>query len=436
VFAASWRYELAIVTVEGDQEASDIALFVIAAGAASAIAVSVGLAIVEALPAKAGLSAALRQAFVALPPSLILASITMAGTHLCMRHRRFTRLAVHQVASAALTAAAQIGLFAVDLPISRLVTGFVLGQLSASFVLVPVLAPTVAKSAREPALLSRLVRAGKAHRGHFLYTVPYSLVTQLYFQLPLILLGSVFSTRDAGWFSLAFRTTLAPITMVPTAVAQVLFPEMARDRERLDIWESRLLALMMGLGVLMAPMVAAILVFGPDLYEVVLGNGWREAGVLAQLIIFSNLMNGLASGYDRLYFVLGRLRTALVVICAVSVLSLLLMLAAFRISPVPQWLVGGWALGHVVTALAWMMTIYKVAGYSLAALVKRLGGVTAIVAGLATAMVGVTDILGRDIWLAVSLAIGTGLAYGAIAYGAFRPLRTYLVHGAGGSSST
>jgi O-antigen/teichoic acid export membrane protein len=431
VFAASWRYELAIVTVEGDQEASDIALFVIAAGVTSAVAFAAGLAVIELLPSKAGLSASVRAAFVGLPPSLLLASATMAGTQLCTRQRRFGRIAIHQLAFAAMTAAAQIGLVGVDLPFSRLVTGFVVGQFAAVFVFADILLPTLLTSARKPVLLSRLTRVAKDHRGHFLYTVPYSLVTQFYFQLPLILLGSLFSAKEAGWFSLAFRTTFAPITMVPTAFAQVLFPELARDRDRLDHWEPRLLALLMGLGVLMAPAVAAILVFGPDLYELGLGHGWREAGAFAQLLIFSNLLNGIASGYDRLYFVLGRLRTALAVMFTVSILSLLLMFASFQISPVPLWLVGGWAVGHLVTALAWMATIYRVAGFSLLALTKRLAAVAAFVAALAAAMIGARNALPDRLWLLVLLGTGTALVYGVAMRRTLWPLKTHIAHSDG-----
>src|SRR6185437_14678465 len=43
VFAASWRYEVAIVTVDADREANDVALFVFGAGITSAIIAAVGL---------------------------------------------------------------------------------------------------------------------------------------------------------------------------------------------------------------------------------------------------------------------------------------------------------------------------------------------------------------------------------------------------------
>ena len=50
----------------------------------------------------------------------------------------------------------------------------------------------------------------------------------------------------------------------------------------------------------------AKLAFGPELYAMVLGERWREAGLVAQILIVPNLIMALASGCDRLYFILQR----------------------------------------------------------------------------------------------------------------------------------
>jgi len=75
-------------------------------------------------------------------------------------------------------------------------------------------------------------------------------VTQVYYQLRLILIGAFLGTKEVGYFSLAYRTTFVPMTLLPGTLAQVFFPELARDRERLWLWESRLLTSMLGIGVL------------------------------------------------------------------------------------------------------------------------------------------------------------------------------------------
>src|SRR5689334_20768324 len=68
--ASSWRYELAIVTVDDEAGAHDAAFFVVVAGAAAMI---VGLAVVGAFgifAAGFGLSAALAASLMAVPPTI------------------------------------------------------------------------------------------------------------------------------------------------------------------------------------------------------------------------------------------------------------------------------------------------------------------------------------------------------------------------------
>lgn len=430
VLAASWRYEVAVVTVETDDEANDIALFIIVAGLASATVASIALLLIEMLPGGAGISSSLRRALIGLPLSLVLASAILAGTNICIRERRFGRVALHQIVLTVVTAAAQILLADVEMPGSRLVVGFLLGQFVGLAVLVSPLTRALARSARMPGLAERLIVVARRHSGHFFYTVPYSLVAQFYYQLPLMLLGVMFSTKEVGFFSLAFRTTFTPITLIPTALAQVFFPEMARDKDRLGHWEARLLTLLVALGIGLAPAVAALIVIGPDIYAVVLGEGWRHAGLFAQLMIFANLMNGLATGYDRIYFVLHRQSTALAVISSIVAVSVLFMLAAEWLGGGPAWLVGGWSAGHLVLALAWMITIYQIAGFSLRALLGRWAVIAATTAALAVGMMLSARALQGEA-LAVLVVLAVAVAYCIAAILTLRPLKMLVARGGG-----
>jgi O-antigen/teichoic acid export membrane protein len=423
VFAASWRYELAIVTTESDDGADDVALFVFACGLASSLLALAALVVLEALPVGAGLSLDLRRALLGLPASLVLASVLLAGNGLCTRQHRFGRVAVQQVALVVATFAAQVALARVALPGSGLVTGFVVGQLIACLVFVHPLSTALIGRLRQTGVAQRLRRVAAEHRGHFFFTVPYSLFTQVYFQAPIVLLAAWFGTREVGFFSLAFRTTFTPISLVPNAVGQVFFPQMARQRDRLSTWEGPLLAVLTALGVLLAPAVAIILVFGQELYTLILGGSWREAGRFAQIMIVANLLNGLAGGYDRLYFVQQRQRTALVLTCIVLLLSLAMMLAAIVVGSSPEALVVGWTLGHLVMTIAWMVTIFRISGFSVRTLAARWLVILAVVAGLSFAAANVAAAIAGEASSVVIVSV-IGLAYAAVILRLGMPLRT------------
>lgn len=424
VLAASWRYEVAIVTVENDQEADDIALFIVTAGVVSAVAAALAIALIEQLPDSVGFSRPLLRALYALPISMIMASAILGGTNICARRRRFGLVAVHQTVLTAATAIAQVLMVDTDLPSSGLVAGFVVGQICGLVVFAKPLSSSLLASARRGAVLVRLRTIAGRHRSHFLYTVPYSLVTQFYYQMPILVLGAMFGTREAGFFSVAFRTTFTPITLLPTALAQVFFPEMARARDRLGQWEDRLLAFLVALGVLLAPMAAILIVFGPDIYAIILGESWREAGIFAQIIIVANLMNGLCTGYDRIYFILNHQRTALIVMCVASVLTAFAILFSGWATHTAVWLVVGWTIGNLSMAFAWMSTIYRIAGFSVSALAGRWLIVAVAVAAPTAALAA-----GKTCDLAWTAFVGLAatLLYALFAWRFLRPIKRLLL---------
>ncbi|HLG45009.1 MAG TPA: oligosaccharide flippase family protein [Reyranella sp.] len=425
VFAASWRYEVAIVTVDADREANDVALFVIGAGIASAITAALGLLAIEVLPNSIGLEASLRHALAALPISLLLASANLAGVNLETRNRRFRRVALQQIVTAVVTIGAQLAFERIPIPGSRLVAGFMFGQFAGTVVMARPLALAALEATGRPMKLARLRQVFGAHKAHLLYTVPFSLVTQFYFQMPVVALAALVGTREAGLFSIAFRTTFLPITLIPTAFAQVLFPSMARDRDRLHVWEPRLLAFLVGLGTLLIPAVALILVFGPDVYEMILGSQWRAAGILAQIIVVANLMNGLASGYDRIYFVLHRQHISLLIVCVISALSVAAMTLAYSMFRTAQWLVTAWMLPHLVLAFAWVAIIYWIAGFSIKSLVMRWVLIAAALASAAGALIAGKYIPAGDAWLFL-VAASLAAIYGWILWWSLRPLKPLL----------
>lgn len=385
-FAASWSFEIAIVTVDTDEEANEVAVFIIAAATLIAALVATAVILIELLPEVVAPSLSLRRALLPLPLALLFAGANAAGTNLAVRRREFARVSIYRIVTAMSTAAAQIGFFAFAMPASQLAVGFVVGQAAGLLVLSSALLRAIGAVDIRNSAMTVLWHTARLHRRHFFYTTPYSAVTQVYYQLPLILIGAFLGTKEVGYFSLAYRTTFVPMTLMPGALAQVFFPELARDRNRLGLWESRLLTSMLGIGVLLAPIVSVILVWGPEIYSAILGNAWRDAGLFAQVMICANLMNGLASGYDRVYFVLHRQRTALVVTLAVCVLSAVLMVGTQAVGASALWLVAAWSFGHVILAIAWMTTIYGIAGYSVRALIHRWVLLASVVASLSVAI--------------------------------------------------
>jgi O-antigen/teichoic acid export membrane protein len=411
-FTASWRYELAIVTLEDDQQADDLVLFVMAAGCASGLIATLVVVLIAVWPWGLPVSADLAKTLVLLPVTLVLASAILAGTNLCTRQGHFGRVALQQVVLALLAGAMPIVVHRLEMPTNRLVAGFALGQAGALLVLLAPLSAALKRSLIRSERMMRLRRVAAQNRAHFYYTVPYSLATQIYYQGPLIFLGLCFGAREVGLFSLAYRTTSTPFNLIPASLAQVFFPEMARDRSRLARWEPKLLSLMVALGLLLAPITAILLIWGPAIYAFVLGQEWRDAGVYVQVLALASLMTGLASGYDRLYFVQHKQAMALVLTLAALISSALLMVTMYYAHATAEWMVAGWSIVQFGLSVGWTMTIYRITGFSISPLVLRLVLIFVSV-GILAAVLAIVPTLWGTVWLVAALAI-VCLCYGLV----------------------
>jgi len=425
LFAASWRYELAIVTTDDEDKAQDTALFVCVAGVSSATVFVLALLIIESIPGGLGLSAAFRRTVAVTPLVLVLTSLILAGTNLCVRRRQFVRVALQQIVMALVTVCSQALLVGVSTPGGGLVAGFVLGQCAAAATLAPPVLRVLSDRIRVPAPWRRLQATAREHHRYFFYVIPYSLLTQIYVQGPIFLLGFLFNIADVGFFSLAYRTTTAPLGLLPAALAQVLFPELARDHERLGKWGPSIQALFGTLGILYAPAVAVIVAFGPDVFAMALGEQWRHAGAFAQIMIVPNMLIMLCTGYDRIYFILNRQKTALLLTIVSCVPSAAFMWSGYFLGGQPKWLIVGWSAAQIVTFLMWIGVVSYLSGFSLRALCGRVALVIGNIAVLTLVLGGSWEVRETPA-LASGFLLVTGTIYVAMLWWDIRQLKGLL----------
>ena len=184
---------------------------------------------------------------------------------------------------------------------------------------------------------SRIGRAARRYRRFPLFSTPSALVGALLAKLPVFLLPFYFDDTIVGLFVLAVNVLAIPLSHIGSAIGRVFFVHAAeaqreaRLTEVSDIVHKRLV--MLGL----FPTLALLLA-GPDVFEVFFGTDWREAGVYVQYVGLWLFLGAVASPLTRLFDVLERQRMDF----ATSLLMFVLMTAA---------LVVGGRTGEVSTTL-------------------------------------------------------------------------------------
>lgn len=131
--------------------------------------------------------------------------------------------------------------------------------------------------------IGRLRSVARRYYKFPLYNSWSVLLNTLSWQLPALLLTRYFGAESAGYFSVGMRVLSVPMDVIALSISQVFFQRAAEAKARgclPGIVESAVRRLL-AFGVL------PILVLGiiaPELFSVVFGARWREAGVYVQLL--------------------------------------------------------------------------------------------------------------------------------------------------------
>lgn len=280
----SLRYDDALMLPEDDDEA------------AAVLALAVGVLLVFTgfftllLPWRVEIAAALGMPGLApwlwlVPPTLLVFRGTRLAEAWLTRVRRFRPLSAGQVTGtlASVTTRLGAGVPPVSAGAGGLIVGFVVGYAASAAVQGTYALRHGARRlwrVLDPAVLARLARR---YRRFPLYTTPSVLLATLGSRLPVLLLPFFFEAAVIGRFGRAFAVLAIPLGLVGGAVARVFFVHAAEARREGRLAEvtgtvhRRLV--MLGL----FPTLALLLA-GPDVFEVVFGAPWREAGRYVQWI--------------------------------------------------------------------------------------------------------------------------------------------------------
>ena len=129
-----------------------------------------------------------------------------------------------------------------------------------------------------------------------------SLLNSLSWQLPVLLLTVFFSSTIVGFYSLGFRLLQLPMSFIGTSISQVFFQRAteAKVEGTLDVLVENVLRILVVIG--MFPILVLTFV-GSDIFGVVLGFQWTEAGVYVQILSIWGFIWFISSPLSTLYVV-------------------------------------------------------------------------------------------------------------------------------------
>ncbi len=279
----TWRYELAIVLPEDDEDASVLLTL--------AITIVIGMSLLFALfiLLLGGTFSRLFELPVLLlwcmPISTLLVGLYQCLNYWGTRHKQFKSLSLSQMFRSGGVTAVQIpaGLFTKHA--LGLIGGQMMGQFIATLVLARQLSRKQEMKLREGWRSKRMKKLAGQYSEFPKYGMFQAFINAISQNIPPFFLIFFYGAEIAGFYAISLRLLQLPVSLVGQSIRQVFFQrasEMLKNGEALFAATRRITLTL----AYMAIVPAAILVmFGPDLFAVLLGDNWYEAGQYARWVV-------------------------------------------------------------------------------------------------------------------------------------------------------
>lgn len=291
---ASCRYEIAIPAARDDAEAFGLVRLGMAL-----VLLTTGLTALFAVLAKAsGLT--LKEAWSAGPWVLLLPlGVYATGSTQVLSYWHTRTSAFDAISRSLLVRAVGVSLFQLAFGVLLLrsgrwlIAGFILGQMLAFGSLWRAALPqwrARLETTPSPLLDTALM---KRHSDYLRFGTGQVLVNAFSQSLPVLGLTYLFDLSVAGQYSMAYRVLMVPVNVVAGSIRQVIYrvlSDSANRDHRFMVWRRTTLTL---LGIGLVPL-GIIVIWGPQVFEAILGDRWYVAGEYARWLspwLLASLVN-------------------------------------------------------------------------------------------------------------------------------------------------
>ena len=285
------------------------------------------------------------------PVALLVQGVFQALNYWNSRLKRFEALSIARVSASVTTSAVPLALGA----IGRASTGALVGSwMAGTTVFTTILGGQLWRDTqrqfRDHVRLHRIAESLKRYRKFPLVDSWATFINNISWQLPALMLSAFFTQTVVGYYSLANRVIMLPLTLVGSSIGQVFFQRASEARGNSDDLSKIVQVVFRQLVALGLFPSILLTIAGKELFAVVFGSNWAEAGVYAQILSPWVFVLAISSPLSTLFSVLERQELSLIL--NVFILT----------SRIASLMIGG-ALGDVYIALAlWSGTGISVYG--------------------------------------------------------------------------
>lgn len=309
-----WRYELAIVLPEKDEDAANLLWVCIIICLGMGLVAFLLVFLFRTVIADLVNSPQLASWLWFLPLSLIAAGFFRLLNYWSTRRKHFKRLAVRQMTQSSVTAITQIGagFLYPSVNAGGLIGGSIAGHLVATGRLGWQIKKDEGLFIRNALNKFDLERVVKLYKNFPIFDVWSALLNAASTMLPALLLGFFFSPVVVGYYALGHQILSAPMTILGASIAQVFFPR-ANEAKRCGKLDQLTLQIFKQLLAIGFVPILLLTIVAPDLFALVFGARWFTAGEYVRWLSVWLLFVFISSPLSNIYAIMEKQREGLIV---------------------------------------------------------------------------------------------------------------------------
>ena len=218
------------------------------------------------------------------PPFIFVNGLFLALNSWNSRTKLFKRLSLSRVFSSVSSTVTQVGIgFIEKTGASGLIVGSLAGQSIATFALGGQIWRDDRKLIVKNLSWEKIYEGFKKYRKFSLVDTWGALMNSISWQLPAFLLSAFFTPAVVGFYSLGFRLLQMPMSLIGSSISQVFFQRASRafTEGTLASLVENVFRMLVVIG--MFPILILTIV-GSDVFTVIFGKAWTEAGIYAQIL--------------------------------------------------------------------------------------------------------------------------------------------------------
>lgn len=239
-----------------------------------------------------------------IPPFVFVNGVFLALNYWNSRTKHFRRLSVARITSSVASTGTQLGAgFKGYATGGSLIAASVVGQSISTLVLGGQIWKDNSALFKRSICWEKIVSGFKRYRKFSLVDSWSALLNIVSWQMPTFLLAYFFSPVVVGFYSLGFRLLELPMSFIGSSISQVFFQRAseAKSEGTLASLVENVFKLLVMIGIFP---ILTLTIVGKDIFSVIFGNVWIEAGVYVQILSIWTFFWFISSPISTLWIIL------------------------------------------------------------------------------------------------------------------------------------